>query len=274
MKRLLIVLLVLALCLTGCGKKKTPVDIPGGEEAPEGVDWRNWEQYIPHTMTMGEEQIDVLIGLDAIHLAVYYDREEQELLGSLTILTPLSDLEYTRGRLRIMDVNGDGYDDISVPDMLQNGDRLIECWVWDPGAESYLYAPEYSQLQTDISADVSWKNGKHLAEGIQDTPDGGRDLLFWVSEQIVHVYLDQREESLLTQVELPEELSAEAMAELLGNSFWDLKDMNADGWGDLQIRYRWEETENGVCVYAYCWLWQPDSANFVLDAARSKTPVY
>ena len=274
MKRFLILLLVLAMCLTGCGKKKQPTDIPGGEEAPEGVDWRNWEQYISHTMTMGEERIDVLIGLDAIHLAVYYDRDEQELLGSLTIMTPLTDVEYSKGRLRIMDVNGDGYDDISVPDMLTNGDRLIECWVWDPAGGFYLYAPEYSQRQQNIGADTSWKTGKHLMEGIWDTPQDSQKLLLWVDGQTLNIYLDQREEQLMTQVQLPADMTQEAKAEMLGYSFWDLNDRNADGWGDLQIPYRWEETENGVCVYAYCYLWQQESGTFQLDAERSKLPVY
>ena len=37
MKRILILLLAIALCLTGCKKKQT--DLPGAEEVPEGIDW-------------------------------------------------------------------------------------------------------------------------------------------------------------------------------------------------------------------------------------------
>lgn len=273
MKRFLILLLILALCLSGCGKKKQPTDIPGAEEAPEGVDWKVWEQYVPATMQMGEETVDVLIALDAIHLAVYYDQDEQELMGSITILTPLSDVEYSKQRLRIMDMDGDGYDDISIPDMFPSGDRTIDCWLWSPADKTYLYAPEYSQVQTDIGGDISWQMGKHIISGVRDTPDGSQNLLFWVDGQTVNIYEDKREESLITQVQIPEPLSDEARMDLLARSYWECRDRNADGWGDLQLLYRWEETENGVFQYAYCWLWDKTSESFVFDATRTSEPV-
>lgn len=272
MKRFWILILVIALFLTGCNKKQ-PTDIPGGEEAPEGVDWKAWEQYVPATMQMGEESVDVLIGLDAIHLAVYYDREEQELLGSITILTPLSDVEYSKQRLRILDMDGDGYDDISIPDMLPGGDRTIDCWLWVPEEKAYLYAPEYSQVQADIGADISWQQGKHMISGVRDTPDGGENLLFWVDGQTINIYEDKREEHLITQVQIPQTLSDQAHGELLALSYWECRDKNGDGWGDLQLNYRWEETENGVFVYAHCWLWDSTSQSFAYDAARSNEPV-
>ena len=244
-----------------------------GEEAPEGVDWKAWEQYIPYTMTMGEETVDVLIGLDAIHLAVYYDKEEQELMGSLTIMNPLSDVAYSKSRLRIMDVDGDGYDDISVPDMLSNGDRTIDCWLWLPAEQTYLYAPEYSQVQSDIAADVSWQYGKHLISGVRDTPEGSQNLLFWVDGQTINIYEDKREETLITQVQIPKPLSEAAQGEVLAKSYWECADHNGDGWGDLHLPYRWEETENGLFLYAYYWLWDPTTDNFVYNVALSSDPV-
>ena len=272
MKRFLILLLVVSLCLCGCKKEQQSVDLPGGEEAPDGVDWKAWEQYVSATMQMGEESVNVLIGLDAIHLAVYYDQEEQELLGSITILTPLSDVEYSKQRLRIMDMDGDGYDDISIPDMLSNGDRTIDCWLWAPADQTYLYAPEYSQTQEGIGADISWQKGKHIISGVRDTPEGSEDLLFWVDGQTIYVYEDKREESLITQVQIPEPLSDQAREDVLASSYWECRDMNADGWGDLQLNYRWEETQNGVFRYAYCWLWDEAAACFVLDADLSREP--
>ena len=272
MKRLLILLLVFALCLCGC-KKEPSVILPGGEEAPEGVDWKAWEQYIPYTMTMGEETVDVLIGLDAIHLAVYYDKEEQELMGSLTIMTPLSAVEYSKSRLRVMDVDGDGYDDISVPDMLPGGDRTIDCWLWVPEEQTYLYAPEYSQVQSDIAADISWKQGKHLISGVRDTPEGGQNLLLWVDGQTISIYEDKREETLITQVQIPEPLSEIAREEVLARSYWECTDRNGDGWGDLQLPYRWEETENGLFVYAHCWLWDAGTNQFSYNNALSSEPI-
>ena len=273
MKRLFVLLLVIALCLCGCQKKKQPADIPGGEEAPEGVDWKAWEQYVPATMQMGEEQIDVLIGLDAIHLAVYYDRDEQELLGSITILNPLTDVEYSRSRLRIMDMDGDGYDDISVPDMLTNGDRTIDCWLWLPTEQTYLYAPEYSQTQSEIGGDVSWQLGKLLISGVRDTPDGGQNLLFWVDGQTINIYEDKREETLITQVQIPQPLSEEAWGDVLARTYWECRDRNGDGWGDLQLPFRWEETQHGMFVYAHCWLWDAVTGTYVYDAALSAEPV-
>ena len=78
MKRLLLCILVFTLCLSGCRKERT--DLPGSDEVPEGIDWKLWEQYTPATLTMGEETMDVLITMDAVHLAIYYDRDEQELM--------------------------------------------------------------------------------------------------------------------------------------------------------------------------------------------------
>ena len=273
MTRFLVLLLVLVLCLCGCKKEKQPTDIPGGETAPEGVDWKAWEQYVPVTMQMGEEQVNVLIGLDAIHLAVYYDKDEQELMGSITILTPLSDVEYSKNRLRIMDMDGDGYDDISIPDMLSNGDRTIDCWLWLPAEKTYLYAPEYSQVQTDIGGDISWRQGKHIISGVRDTPDGGQNLLFWVDGQTINIYEDKRDEHLITQVQIPQLLSEEAWGEVLARSFWECRDRNGDGWGDLQLPYRWEETENGMFVYAHSWLWDIQTLSYVYNAGLSAEPV-
>ena len=272
MKRFLILVLILAVCLAGC-KDKRPADVPGGQEAPEGVNWQVWEQYIPATLHMGPESVDVLIALDEIHLAVYYDREEQELLGTITILTPLSDVDYTKERLRVMDVDGDGYDDISIPDMLPNGDRILDCWLWSVDAGAYLYSPEYSTVQLDIGADISWRDGKKLVNGVRDTPDGGEDLLVWIDGQDIYLYADKREEQLIAQLRFPKPLSENASGEVAFRTYWDFRDMNGDGWGDIQIPYRWEETDGGVVAYAYCWFWDPAAGNYQLDAFRSNEPV-
>lgn len=272
MKRILILLLAIALCLTGCKKKQT--DLPGAEEVPEGIDWKMWEQYTPATLNMGGEPVDVLITLDNIHLAIYYDREKQELLGSITIPTPLSDADYSRERLRILDENQDGYDDICIPDMLQNGDRTMNWWLWDPGEDRYRYAPEYSQHQEDIGGDVAWMEGKHFISGTMDTPDGPQDLLIQVQDQELLVYLDTREEQLWGSAEIPAPLSEEAREHLQIYTYWDCPDLNGDGWGDLQLPCRWETAEDGsVYQYCHCWTWDPIGKTYVYDASASAQPV-
>ena len=272
MKRFLILLLMLALCLTGCGKKKSNSDLPGAESVPEGIDWKVWDTYTPATLLMGEEAVDVLIALDETHLAVYYDREEQKLFGSFTILTPLSDVEYTREHLRIQDNNEDGYDDICVVDMLDNGDRTKDWWLWDVKEKQYVYAPEEATLQQDIGADISWMEGKTFDSGTMETPNGPQDLLVTVEGETIFVYLDSREEQLLGTAKIPAPLSQEALDYLQIYSYWDCMDLNGDGWGDLQLPYRWEETSDGA-LYLYCYVWMWDNGTFVLDAARSKVPV-
>lgn len=272
MKKCLILLLIMALCLSGC--KKQPTDIPGGEEVPEGIDWKVWDIYTPATLHMSEETVEVLIGLDAIHLAVYYDRDEQELLGSLTILEPLSDVEYSRERLRILDQNGDGYDDICIPDMLPDGDRTLNWWLWDAQEETYRYAPEYSQLQQQIGEDISWMAGKDFIGGTMDTPDGPQDLLILIEDQVIHVYLDARQEQLWGIAQIPEPLSGEAQEHLEVYTYWECWDRNGDGWGDLQMPCRWEEAADGsVYQYGYCWFWNPETETYVYDAAASAEPM-
>ena len=266
MKRLLVCILVLALCLSGCQKKRT--DLPGSEEVPEGIDWKLWEQYTPATLTMGEETVDVLITMDAVHMAIYYDRDEQELMGSLTIMTPLSDLSYSRERMQIKDKNADGYDDICVPDMLDNGDRIISWWLWDREAESYVYAPELCENQTDIAADVTWKAGQEFSFGNMDTPKGPQDLLVRIEGQDIFVYLDTREEQLWGTARIPEPLTVAAPV------YWELRDLNGDGWGDLRLPYRWDTAEDGsLFQYSYCWLWDNGEKAFVYDAEASENPV-
>lgn len=273
MKRLLILLLAVALCLGGC-KKKQQSDLPGAEPVPEGIDWKLWEQYIPATLNLGEEQVDVLIALDAIHLAVYYDREEQELLSSLTIFDPLSDVDYSRERLRILDENMDGYDDIGIPDMLENGDRTVNWWLWDPGEKTFVFAPELGQYQQNIGADISWQTGKSFISASMDTPDGPLDLLVLVEGQEILVYLDEREEKLFGTAQIPEPLSAEAQEHLSIYTYWDCVDLNGDGWGDLQLPCRWEEGSDGsVYQYAWCFLWNPGERTYVYDPQMSAEPV-
>lgn len=266
MKRLFVCILVLALCLSGCQKKRT--DLPGSDEVPEGIDWKLWEQYTPVTLTMGEETVDVLLSLDAIHLAIYYDKTEQELMGSLTIPEPLSDLDYSLERMRIEDKNADGYDDICIPDMLQNGDRIINWWLWDPVTEAYQYAPEHSETQSQISTDVSWKNEKDYCYGSMDTPKGLQNLLVLVEGQEILVYLDAREERLWGTAHIPEPLALPAPV------YWECRDLNGDGWGDLRLPYRWETAEDGsMYQYSYCWHWDNNERAYVYDAQSSEKPV-
>ena len=272
MKRFLILLLAVALCLGGC--KKEPSDIPGSETVPEGVDWQLWEQYTPATLNLGEEQVDVLIALDPIHLSIYYDRQEQELLDAITFYTPLSDMDYSRERLRILDKNQDGYDDLCVPDMLDNGDRTLNWWLWDPEEKSYSYAQDYEQYQEDISADISWQAGKSFIRASMDTPTGPQDLLVLVEEPEILVYLDTREEQLWGTARMPEPLSVEAKNHLQLYTYWECMDLNGDGWGDLQVPCRWEESTDGsVYQYAWCFLWDHESGIYVYDPNRSANPV-
>ena len=264
-KRLLVLLLIFALCLTGCKKKRA--DLPGSEEVPEGIDWKLWNQYTPATLTMGQEPVEVLITMDAIHVAIYYDQQEQELMGSLTIPTPLSDVEYSTERMQIRDENEDGYDDICIPDMLPNGDRIISWWLWDPEKEAYVYAPEICAYQTDISADTSWKNGKTFYYGSMDTPKGPQDLLVRVEGQDIFVYLDTREERLWGTARIPEPLAAPIPA------YWDCRDLNGDGWGDMRLPFRWETAEDGSVVqYSYCWHWDNGEKAYVYDEQSAAKP--
>ena len=271
MKRFLILLMIVALCLSGCGKKKITADLPGGESVPEGVDWKMWDTYTPATLLMGDEAIDVLIAMDAVRLAIYYDREEQELFGSITIPTPLSDVDYSREHLRFWDQNEDGYDDICIVDMRNNGDQAKDWWLWDGKAKGYVYAPEKASLQQEVGWDVSWMEGKTFDSGTMETPTGPQDLLVYVQADTVFVYLDSREEQLLGTAKIPEPLSQEALDYLQIYSYWDCMDVNGDGWGDLQLPYRWEETSDGT-LYLYCYVWLWDDGNFKLDKTRSNTP--
>lgn len=272
MKRFLILLLAVILCLSGCKKKQT--DIPGADTVPEDIDWRLWEQYVPASLTLGQETEPVLIALDAIHLAIYYDRQEQELLDSITIPDPLSDIDYSRNHLRILDQNNDGYDDICIFDLLESGDRNMNWWLWDPQAKAYQYAPEYSRHQHHISADITWQEGKEFINGTMDTPDGPQDLLILVEEPVVTVYLDAREEQIWGTAQIPEPLSAEALEHLDIYTYWECRDLNGDSWGDLQLPCRWEAGEDGsLHQYAYCWIWEPEDRSYRYDAKSSAQPV-
>lgn len=273
MKRFLVLLLAMCLLLSGC-KKKKPVDIPGGEAVPEGIEWQMWEQYLPASLVMGEETVDVLIGLDAIHAAIYYDKEEQELMAAFTILEPLSDVDYSREHLRILDQNQDGYDDLCILDMLPTGDRTMNWWIWDPEGNQYQYAEEYFQIQEEIGGDISWMEGMDFIYGTMAIPEGSQDLLILVEDQTVTVWLDKREETLWGTATIPNPLSAEALEHLEIYTFWECWDLNGDGWGDLQLPYRWEEGQDGsLYQYCYCWLWDSEQNTYIYDALRSAEPV-
>lgn len=272
MKRFLILLLAAALCLGGC-RRQLQSDLPGADTAPEGVDWQLWEDYTPATLVLEEETVDVLMALDAIHLAVYYDRQEQELLASLTIPLPLADVGYSREHLRIRDLDGDGWDDICVPDILENGDRILNWWLWDPEEDAYRYSQDLSVYQENISADASWQTGKTFIRAAMDTPDGSQDLLILVQEPEILVYLDTRQQQLWGSARIPEPLSEEAREHLAIYSYWDCRDLNGDGWGDLQLPCRWETAADGsVYQYAWCFLWDPQTQTYLYDTGLSEKP--
>ena len=274
MKRFFVLLLAVCLLLSGC-KKKKQTELPQGETVPEGIEWQMWETYTPASLALGEETVDVLIGLDAIYAYVYYDKEVQELMASITILEPLSDVEYSREHLRILDQNQDGYDDICIPDMLENGDRTMNWWLWDPEEKTYRYAEEYFQVQDQIGGDVSWMEGMDFIYGTMETPDGPQELLILVEDGTVKVWLDQREEQVWGTAQIPEPLSAEALEHLEIYSYWECWDLNGDGWGDLQLPYRWEQGQDGsVYQYCYCWLWDDENSTYVYDPRRSQEPAF
>ena len=272
MKRFLIFLLIFALCLSGCKKKET--DTSGLEETPEGVDWRVWDTYTSASLNMGQETVEVLMGLDPIHLVIYYDQEEQKELTSITIIEPLSDLEYSRNHLRVSDQNEDGYDDICIPDMLPSGDRVMNWWLWDTEEECYRYSTVYSEEQEEIEGDITWMEGKHFIPGCMDIPDGYQELLLLVEEDQIKVYLNEREEILWGTAQLPQSLSQDAQDYLMDCAYWDLWDVNGDEYGDLQLPYRWEEASDGAFYqYNYCWTWDPENLTYVFDTELSGQPV-
>lgn len=272
MKRVLIFILILALCLCGCKKNET--DISGLEETPEGVDWRVWDTYISATLNLGEEPVEVLMGLDAIHLVIYYDQAEQKELTSITIIEPLSDLEYSRTHLRVSDQNEDGYDDICIPDMLPSGDRVMNWWLWDAQEERYRYSQSHSEEQEEIGGDIAWMEGKHFIPGSMDMPGGYQDLLILLEGDQILVYLNERDEILWGAAQLPQSLTQEAQDYLLICAYWDLWDVNGDEYGDLQLPYRWEESSDGtIYQYNYCWTWDPENSTYVFDAELSGQPV-
>lgn len=272
MKRLMILILVLVLCLSGCKKQET--DISGLEETPEGVDWRVWDTYISATLTLGETSTEVLLGLDPIHLVIYYDQEEQKEMTSITIIEPLADLEYSRTHLRVSDQNADGYDDICIPNMLASGDRVMNWWVWDTQEECYRYSQIYSEEQEEIEGDITWMEGKHFIPGSMDMPNGYQELLILVEDDQIKVYLNEREEIFWGAAQLPQTLTQEAQDYLAVCAYWDCWDVNGDEYGDLQLPYRWEEDADGaLCQYNYCWTWDPENNLYVFDAETSAQPV-
>jgi len=273
MKRFLILLLIVALCFSGCKKKSA--DISGQETTPDGVDWRVWDTYTSATLTMGEETVQVLMGLDAIHLVIYYDKQEQEELTTITIIEPLSDVTYSQGHLRVADQNQDGYDDICIPDVLENGDRVMNWWLWDPLEERYRYDSESSETEAEIGGDITWMAGRNFVNGSMDTPDGSQDLLILVEDMQILVYLDEREEILWGTAQIPQNMEGLTQEDLQQWAYWECWDLNGDEWGDLQIPYRWEEVGDGtIYQYNYCWMWDPESEIYTFDADASRQPVF
>ena len=115
---------------------------------------------------------------------------------------------------------------------------------------------------------MSWKEGKDFYFGNMDTPTGPQDLLIQVEGQTISVYLDTREERLWGTAQIPEPLTLPLPA------YWECRDMNGDGWGDLRLPFRWETAEDGsMFQYSYCWHWDNSERAYVYDAQSSEKPV-
>lgn len=83
---------------------------------------------------------------DALIQQIYYPEEQLKTF----------DYNYAKNNLQFVDLNFDGYADISLASHTKNGNIYYMCWLFDVSTERYVYSKELSALTT-ISVDAANK---------------------------------------------------------------------------------------------------------------------
>ncbi len=149
MKKRIINLVVLAmaglLLATGCGKANDDI---------LGADWRTTGMYVPGTL-YHKDTVDVYVGVKEDKVAFFYDLEIQEPYNKVTLTYPTTDVEKTRNSIELIDLNGDGYTDLSVKVYDQQGEEMLTKYTWDQSRMEFIFVEPENEPLTGIGSDDS-----------------------------------------------------------------------------------------------------------------------
>ena len=112
----------------------------GGPEGPvAGGDWRVRQGYVGKPMRLNGETADCLVGVQNNLLAVYYDKEEQTLIGTTDDTVLFADIDKSLATVRFEERNGDTTDELVVSEEQTDGSVFDIVFVYD-GTEYFVYS--------------------------------------------------------------------------------------------------------------------------------------
>ena len=128
---------VFCLSLTACGS----------DEPVAGNDWRvTGIVRDSGTITRSGEDTDVLVCVHKADAAFYYDRQNQELFGSVDYPLALEgDAWDAFQSIDFSDRSGDGDSDVAMQ-FEDGGKELLMVWFWDAESGQFMYQPDESWL--------------------------------------------------------------------------------------------------------------------------------
>ena len=147
---LLMAFIPAAILVTGCGAEEVVNnDLPPREvsEEEDGTDWRTYRSYV----SLDQKTPDGVVKL----LAAVYEADGCVIVApddfsykpypDLVLVDGVHDFSTVQDNMYMADFNGDGYDDLSIDDLI-DGARVSEVFIFNNFDNYFEYSDEYSLM--------------------------------------------------------------------------------------------------------------------------------
>lgn len=91
------------------------------DEEIVGNDWHTWMSYVPCDASIDGKAVKLLVGIDDNSFDVFYDQDEQVLVGATDKSVTYEDFNNTPNLLYFSDIDNDGTSELIVPDNRKDG---------------------------------------------------------------------------------------------------------------------------------------------------------
>lgn len=144
-----VMLAIVAVLIAGCGNGKNPAasEDNHNDEPATGSDWRTYQSYpiVTWNTPDGPSNFYVDIFEDSGKINFYVDAEVQAAFVELVPSIGVHDEKLITETLKMQDINGDGYDDITFTDTY-DGTDYNQVYIYYIDKNQFYYSDEYSVI--------------------------------------------------------------------------------------------------------------------------------
>ena len=281
---LLMAFIPAAILVTGCGAEEVVNnDLPPKEvsEEEDGADWRTTRFFVYLDQKTPDGVVKLLAGVYEADgcVIVAPDDFSYKPYPDLVLVDGVHDFDTVQDNMYMADFNGDGYDDLSIDDLI-DGARVSEVFIFNNFDNYFEYSDEYSTVRANLQSvscealkgawyvdgdlDAGYlvidEEGNVVSYSYEDTvnyegivvleeyenPDG-------IMEQWYNIY--DNEGSFVFGFPVPEE---EEFGEFYTGQDGDIHFMRTDccgmdGWRDFYLSAveKWDKDHSNDTIYGY-----------------------